>query len=167
MNDEEATAKYFDARKALLTPGSGLMAKLVARMRMREILKKYPCCSIPLSTSISSFTAPHGFHGVFISSGASVGEGCVIFQDVTIGSVTTSGSRHPGAPHIGNNCVIGSGARVIGGIIVGDGCRIGANCVVCEDVPPNSTVVLDKPRVIVRNGPMQNEHSSWSEFKSR
>lgn len=167
MNDEEAVAMYFDAREVLLASGSGLIARLSARVRMRWVLNKYPCCSIPLSVSISPFTAPHGFHGVFISSGASVGGGCVIFQDVTIGSVTTNGSRYPGAPRIGDNCVIGSGARVIGGITVGDGCRIGANCVVCEDVPPNSTVVLEKPRVLVRNNPMRNGHSSWSEYESR
>lgn len=87
-----------------------------------------------------------------------------MFQQVTIGSVTTEGSRHQGAPKIGPNCVIGAGAKVIGGITVGESCRIGANCVVCEDVPPNSTVVLEKPRVIVRDRPMENAHSSWKQF---
>lgn len=65
---------------------------------------------------------------------------CTIIQQVTIGSGTTMGSRHQGAP------------------------SIGLNCVGCEDVPIISTVVLEKPRVIVRERPMENAHSSWGQF---
>lgn len=164
MGDQTATEKYFAARSVYLDREAGAFRRAIALLRMKRILRRYPCESIPLSKSISPFTAPHGFHGIFISSGAYIAEGCTVFQQVTIGSVTTKGSRHQGAPTIGPNCVIGAGAKVIGGITVGGGCRIGANCVVCEDVPPNSTVVLEKPRVIVRDRPMKNTHSSWKQF---
>lgn len=164
MGDQTATEKYFAARSVYLDREAGAFRRAIALLRMKRILRRYPCGSIPLSKSISPFTAPHGFHGIFISSGAYIAEGCTVFQQVTIGSVTTKGSRHQGAPTIGPNCVIGAGAKVIGGITVGGGCRIGANCVVCEDVPPNSTVVLEKPRVIVRDRPMKNTHSSWKQF---
>ncbi len=84
---------------------------------------------------------PHGYHGIFISGEAVVGEGCVIFQQVTIGSDTLIDSKKFGAPTIGNNCYIGAGAKIIGNICIGANCRIGANAVVYKDVPANSTVV--------------------------
>ena len=56
-----------------------------------------------------------------------------------------------GAPTIGNNCLIGAGAKIIGNVRVGDNVRIGANAIVVDDVPDNCTVVMNKPRVIVRD----------------
>ena len=55
-----------------------------------------------------------------------------------------------GAPTIGNNCLIGAGAKIIGNVHVGNNVRIGANAIVVDDVPDNCTVVMNKPRVIVR-----------------
>ena len=55
-----------------------------------------------------------------------------------------------GAPTIGNNCLIGAGAKIIGNVHIGDNVRIGANAIVVDDVPDNCTVVMNKPRVIVR-----------------
>ena len=165
--DERVVAEYFQSRDVFLNHKVGSIKRLVAFMRMQLLLRRYPCRYIPSSKSISPFTAPHGLHGVFISSGASIGGGCTIFQGVTIGSITTEGSSHQGAPTIGSNCVIGAGAKIIGGITVGDSCRIGANCVVCEDVPPNSTVVLEKARVITRTNRLSNTHSSWGHFGTK
>lgn len=88
---------------------------------------------------------PHGIRGIFISHNAIIGENATIFHQVTIGE------GNGGAPTIGDNVLIGAGAKIIGGITIGDNVKIGANCVVCEDVPSNSTVVLNKPRIIVRN----------------
>lgn len=85
---------------------------------------------------------PHGYQGIFISGEAVIGDGCVIFQQVTIGSDTLIDSKKFGAPTIGKNCYIGAGAKIIGNIHVGDNCRIGANAVVYKDVPNNSTVVM-------------------------
>lgn len=59
-------------------------------------------------------------------------------------------SKSYGAPQIGNNVYIGIGAKIIGGITIGDNVRIGANCIVTENIPNNATVVMDKPRVIIR-----------------
>lgn len=91
---------------------------------------------------------PHGINGVFIAQEAVVGEGCVIFQHVTIGSNTLLDSKGQGAPVIGNNVYIGAGAKIIGKVVVGDNCRIGANCVVTKDVPENTTVVSAPVRYI-------------------
>ena len=95
-------------------------------------------------------TFPHGFYGVFVSEGAKIGKNCVIFHQVTIGSNTLPGSPGRGCPTIGDNVYIGCGAKIIGNVHIGDNVRIGANCVVTRDVPANATVVLERPRVIVR-----------------
>lgn len=91
---------------------------------------------------------PHGMLGIFISGFAEIGKNCVIFQQVTIGSNTLPGSKGKGAPKIGDNCYIGAGAKIIGGVRVGNNVRIGANCVIFKDVPDNSVVVVQAPRVI-------------------
>lgn len=87
---------------------------------------------------------PHGIMGIVVSPNAVIGKGCTIFHQVTIGE------GRDGAPTIGDNCFIGVGAKVIGKIKIGNNVRIGANCVVFEDVPDNCTVVLEKPRYIIR-----------------
>lgn len=85
---------------------------------------------------------PHGIAGIFVSHQAKIGENCMILQNVTIGS--SKGK----APIIGNNCVIGAGAAIVGGIKIGNNVNIGANCVVFKDVPDNTTVVLTAPRYL-------------------
>lgn len=53
-------------------------------------------------------------------------------------------------PIIGDNVYIGPGAKIFGGIQIGNNVRIGANCIVFQDIPDNATVVLEKPRIIVK-----------------
>lgn len=93
---------------------------------------------------------PHGISGIFISDDAYIGKDAIIFQGVTIGSNTLSDSKKNGSPVIGDNVYIGAGAKIIGNVKVGNNVRIGANAIVVEDVPDNSVVVLDKPRVIYK-----------------
>ena len=106
---------------------------------------------------------PHGMSGIFVSKGAVIGKNCTVFQQVTIGSNAIEGSKSYGAPVIGDNVYIGAGAKIIGGVTVGDNVRIGANCVVTESVPADSTVVLQKPRVIVRPGGQSNVFRTFGE----
>ena len=87
---------------------------------------------------------PHGLHGIYISRYASVGAGCRIYQNVTIGEVAGR------APRIGRNCLIGAGAVLVGDINIGDNVKIGAGAVVFSDIPDNCTVVSQPPRVIAR-----------------
>lgn len=87
---------------------------------------------------------PHGLHGIYISRYASIGRECRIYQNVTIGEVNGR------APQIGDNCLIGANAVLVGDIRIGSGARIGAGAAVSFDVPPNATVVAQPPRVIVR-----------------
>lgn len=85
---------------------------------------------------------PHGLHGIYISRYSSIGEGCRIYQNVTIGEYRYK------APCIGKNCLIGAGAVLIGDINIGDNAKIGAGAVVFEDVPDNATAVSQLPRII-------------------
>ena len=56
-----------------------------------------------------------------------------------------------GAPEIGDNVFIGAGAKIIGKIKIGNNVRIGAGCIVVTDIPDNATVVMSKPRVILKS----------------
>lgn len=67
------------------------------------------------ATIESAPKCPHECYGLFISNSARIGKNVVIFQQVTIGSVSTMGSKHWGAPTIGDNVLIGVGARIVGG----------------------------------------------------
>jgi len=83
------------------------------------------------------FFIDHGM-GVVIGATAIVGDDVMIYHDVTLGARTGgSGKRHP---TIGDNVVIGAGARVIGDISVGNGVKIGANMVVTKSVPASTNV---------------------------
>ena len=83
------------------------------------------------------FFIDHGM-GVVIGATAIVGDDVMIYHDVTLGARTGgTGKRHP---TIGNNVVIGAGARVIGDISVGNGVKIAANMVVTKSVPASTNV---------------------------
>lgn len=85
---------------------------------------------------------PHGLHGIYISRYAHIGKECRIYQNVTVGEVNHQ------APTIGDRCLIGANACLIGNITIGDDVKIGAGAVVAEDVPAGSTVVAQKARVL-------------------
>lgn len=138
--------------------------RIISLYKWKNAIKKYGA-SIPLETVFKGKPAfPHGFYGVFISSGAKIGENCVIFHQVTIGSNTLPNTKHPGAPTIGDNVYIGAGAKIIGGVQIGNNVRIGANCVVTEDIPDNCTVVLVSPRYIEHQNIVDNQFIAWSDF---
>ncbi|MBN1872390.1 MAG: serine O-acetyltransferase [Candidatus Omnitrophica bacterium] len=91
----------------------------------------------------------HGM-GVVIGETTVIGENVTLFQGVTLGGTgKEKGKRHP---TIGNNVVIGTGAKVLGNITVGDNVNVGANAVVIRDVQANSTVVGVPGRVARKEG---------------
>ncbi len=96
-----------------------------------------------------SFFIDHGM-GVVVGETAIIGDNVLLYQGVTLGGTgLEKGKRHP---TIGNNVVIGTGAKVLGNITVGDNSYIGANAVVIKDVPPNSTVVGVPGRITKQDG---------------
>ena len=91
----------------------------------------------------------HG-KGVVIGETSEVGNDVVIYQGVTLGGTSTKKvKRHP---TLGNDIVVGCGAKILGNIKIGDHCQIGANSVVLRDVPANSTVVGIPARIVVHEG---------------
>ena len=79
---------------------------------------------------------------------AELGENVQIFQGVTIGTTRSK----EGAPKIGNNVILFSGARVIGGVSIGDNVVVGAGAVVIKDVPSGSVVAGSPAKVVSQNG---------------
>lgn len=97
----------------------------------------------------SGFFIDHGM-GVVIGETTEIGANVTIYQGVTLGGTgKVKGKRHP---TIGNNVVIGAGAKVLGPITIGDNSRIGAGSVVLNAAAPNSTVVGIPARVVYYNG---------------
>jgi serine O-acetyltransferase len=95
------------------------------------------------------FFIDHGL-GVVIGETAIVGDDVLLYQGSTLGGTgIVQGKRHP---TIGNNVVIGAGAKVLGNIVIGDNSYIGANAVVVKDVPANSTVVGVPGRITKQDG---------------
>lgn len=93
------------------------------------------------------FFIDHG-EGVVIGETTIIGDDVLIYQQVTLGGTgKKSGKRHP---TLGNNVIVGAGAKVLGNITIGDNVRIGAGSVVVEDVPEHSTVVGIPGRVVHR-----------------
>jgi serine O-acetyltransferase len=95
------------------------------------------------------FFIDHG-SGVVIGETAEIGDNCLVYQGVTLGGTgKDKGKRHP---TLGNNVMVGAGARVLGPFKVGDNAKIAANAVVLEEVPPNCTAVGVPARIVRRNG---------------
>src|ERR1700712_2882588 len=90
----------------------------------------------------------HGM-GVVIGETAEVGDDVYLYHQVTLGGTSSQrGKRHP---TIGNNVIVGAGAKILGGITVGDGARVGANAVVVQAVAPGETVVGIPARPVERD----------------
>lgn len=88
--------------------------------------------------------------GVVIGETAEVGDGCTIYQGVTLGGTgKETGKRHP---TLEKNVIVGCGAKVLGPFTVGEGSKIAANAVVLEPVPPYSTAVGVPARVVRQHG---------------
>ena len=91
----------------------------------------------------------HG-NGIVIGETVEIGDDCLIYQGATLGGTGIShGKRHP---TLGNNVMVGSGAKVLGPFKVGDNSKIAANSVVLREVPPNCTVVGIPGHIVKANG---------------
>lgn len=90
------------------------------------------------SNSISSKLFLYHPYGIVINGGSTIGNGCIIRQQVTIGN---KGNGDEKCPRIGENVNIGAGAKIIGNIYIGDNSVIGANAVVTKSFPKDSVLV--------------------------
>jgi serine O-acetyltransferase len=95
------------------------------------------------------FFIDHGM-GVVIGETSVIGDDVTLYQGVTLGGTGKErGKRHP---TLGNNVVVGGGAKILGNVTIGENCRVGAGSVVLSDVPDNSTVVGVPGHIIFRDG---------------
>ena len=125
--------------------GLKFMARLISqRSRHRTGIEIHPGAKIGKRLVID-----HGM-GIVIGETAEIGDDCLIYHGVTLGGTGKDvGKRHP---TIGNNVLIGTGAKVLGPFKVGDNSRIAANSVVLSEIPPNSTAVGVPARVVKVDG---------------
>ena len=88
--------------------------------------------------------------GIVIGETAEIGDDCLLYQGVTLGGTgKDTGKRHP---TLGNNVMVGAGAKVLGPFTVGNNARIAANAVVLREVPENATVVGVPGRIVKLSG---------------
>ena len=127
------------------THGLPLMARWISQAsRRRTGIEIHPGAKIGKRLVID-----HGM-GIVIGETAEIGDDCLIFHGVTLGGTgKETGKRHP---TIGNNVLIGTGAKVLGPFTVGDNSRIAANSVVLTEIPPNSTAVGVPAKVVRIDG---------------
>jgi serine O-acetyltransferase len=99
----------------------------------------------------------HGM-GVVIGETAEIGDDCTLYHGVTLGGTSwQKGKRHP---TLGNDVVIGAGAKVLGPVTIGAGVRIGSNAVVLKDVESGATVVGVPGRVVTRREPQDDRRAA-------
>ena len=103
----------------------------------------------PAATIGKGLVIDHGT-GVVIGETAEIGDNCTIYQGVTLGGTGKDvGKRHP---TLGNNVMVGAGAKVLGPLRIGDNTKIAANAVVLDEIPENCTAVGIPAKIVKREG---------------
>ena len=159
---ERDPAAQSNAEIALLY--SGFHAVLAYRIAHILHIRGYKTVARTISQSSKLFTGieihpgakigknlfiDHGT-GVVIGETSVIGDNCTLYQGVTLGGTGKhTGKRHP---TLGNNVMIGAGAKVLGPLTIGDGAKIAAGAGVLDDVPPDSTAVGIPARIVRKNG---------------
>ncbi len=123
--------------------------KLIARM-ISQIMRGITGIEIHPGAKIGKgLLIDHG-SGVVIGETAEIGDYCLLYQGCTLGGTGKDhGKRHP---TLGNNVMVGCGAKVLGPFTVGDNAKIAANAVVLSPVPANSTAVGVPAKIVKQNG---------------
>jgi serine O-acetyltransferase len=93
--------------------------------------------SIPVQAQVGKGLRINHFGGIIMHPKAIIGDMCTVYHGVTLGDL----GGHGGAPRVGNNVLIGAGAKILGNIEIADRCRIGANAVVLASMPAGHTAV--------------------------
>lgn len=134
--------KYWKMRSIVIDPNNNT-PKLLKLWYFFRIKRMDAYNNASMGTSIGNgahFATPpilyHGLNGIIVSHFARIGKNCIINQQVTI-----AGGKLAESVTIGDNCIIGAGAKIVGPCKIGNNVKIGANAVVAKDVPDNCTVV--------------------------
>lgn len=156
------------SRKEVLMLYSGLHALIFYRVAHLFHEHDHPLIARAISQAAKFFTGieihpgakigkglfiDHGT-GVVIGETAIIGDNCTIYQGVTLGGTgKETGKRHP---TLGNNVMVGAGAKLLGAFTVGDDSKIASGAVVLTDVPSNATAVGIPAKVVKREGQKVN-----------
>ncbi len=145
--------KYWKMRQEVINPNSK-KSKLTRLYYLYKIKKSDAFNNASMGTDLGAGAQfltppnlPHHLNGIIISHYAKIGSNCTIYQQVTI----SQGGNETSAT-IGNNVIIGAGAKIIGNVKIGDNVKIGANAVVTKDIPSDSVAVGVPAVVIKKNG---------------
>ena len=124
--------------------------KYLAARAVSQIARHYTGIEIhPGATIGKGLVIDHGM-GVVIGETAEIGDNCTLYQGVTLGGTGKDvGKRHP---TLGNNVMVGAGAKVLGPFKIGDNTKIASNAVVLEEIPDNCTAVGIPAKVVRREG---------------
>ena len=139
--------KYWKYRERVVDPAKGSRLGDVFRLFYIKRADAFNNASMGTHRNYGAAFAepphlPHGLNGIIVSHNAKIGKNCTIFHQVTIGEGKS------GTPVIGDNVMIGAGAKIVGGITIGNNVKIGAGCVVASDIPDGATVVCAPPRIL-------------------
>jgi serine O-acetyltransferase len=130
-------------QKCLLIPIVGNFLSLMCEYMIRIFFSSDISCRAKIPGDVIFV---HG-HDIVIGSSVVIGHNCKIFNGVTFGNKDTDSPTNQ-QPTIGDNCLISTGAKLLGAITIGDNSVIGANSVVISDIPPNSVAVGIPARVV-------------------
>ena len=139
--------KYWYRRSVVIDPNNRTcrLLKLYYLIWIKRVDNKHHCS---FGTSYNSGYLlvtppyfPHGPNGIIMGHDAQIGEGVIIYHQVTIAG---------GNVKIGDHTELGAGAKVLPNVTIGKYCHVGANAVVVEDMPDYSTCVMQKPRIILK-----------------
>lgn len=144
----KASIRHKRAHRLYLKGKYFLARKYADKTRLKTGIEIHPGAKIG-----RGFVIDHGM-GVVIGETTEIGDNVLIYQGVTLGGTgKETGKRHP---TIGNNVVIGCGAKILGPVKIGDNAKIAANAVVLTDVPPDSTAVGTPAKIIKIKGSRVN-----------
>ena len=139
---------------ALRRAGFHLLARWVSQLaRFLTGIEIHPGATIGRRVFID-----HGM-GVVVGETAEIGDGCTIYQGVTLGG-TTLGRGTKRHPTLGRDVIVGANSQVLGGFTVGDGARIGSSAVVVKPVPAGATAVGNPARIILAESDVAREASA-------
>lgn len=138
--------KYWKRRAEVINPSS--KTPLILKLYYLWYIKRKDCkfgCSFGTNLNSGSVfetppNLPHGPYGIICGHNWHVGKNVTIYHQVTLA----------GGGKIGDNVLLGAGSKVLDNVCIGNNVKVGLNAIVIDDIPDFSTVVLEKPRVILK-----------------
>lgn len=137
-NKTSVVMKWYRAERWFYLHKCHFLAKLIY-----HIIQLLFGCTIPYSAELAQGVNIAHFHGIVIHQASRIGKNTLLYQNVCLG-----GRNGKAGPVIGENCIIGAGACILGNITIGNNVKVGANSVVLESVPDGCTVVGVPGRII-------------------